>query len=116
MGDVFRSLRSGTRNELHEALKAIQTAGNGVLIYLRQEEKGENLVNEIQSYALQNGGAETTKNDAPINSSSDLRIYGIGAQMLRELGVHKIHLLTNHPKKIVGLHGYGITVLDQIHL
>jgi 3,4-dihydroxy 2-butanone 4-phosphate synthase/GTP cyclohydrolase II len=116
MGDVFRSLRSGTRNELHEALKAIQTAGNGVLIYLRQEEKGENLVNEIQSYALQNGGGETTKNDAPINSSSDLRIYGIGAQMLRELGVHKIHLLTNHPKKIVGLHGYGITVLDQIHL
>ena len=116
MGDVFHSLRSGNRNILHEALKALQTAGSGVLIYLRQEEKGENLVSEIQSYALQNGGAKVIREDGPGNSSSDLRIYGLGAQMLRELGVRKIHLLTNHPKKIVGLHGYGLTVIDQIHL
>jgi len=116
MGDIFHSLRTGNRNELHDALKAIQTAGSGVLIYLHQEEKGETLVNEIRSYALQNNGVKETKEDGPMNSSSDLRIYGIGAQMLRELGVRKIHLLTNHPKKIVGLHGYGLTVIDQIHL
>jgi 3,4-dihydroxy 2-butanone 4-phosphate synthase / GTP cyclohydrolase II len=112
MADVFGSLRSGSRNELHSALKKIQEAGAGILVYLRQEEKGETLVEEIQSYVEQNGGAD------PIASTSgiDLRIYGIGAQILRALGARKIRLLTNHPKHIVGLQGYGITVVDQVHL
>lgn len=115
MADVFCSLRSGGRNELRTALKIIQEAGRGVLVYLRQEEKGGNLVDEINSYANREAGAAPVEVDPPSNSSTDLRIYGIGAQILRALGVRKIRLLTNHPKKIVGLQGYGITVTDQVH-
>jgi 3,4-dihydroxy 2-butanone 4-phosphate synthase / GTP cyclohydrolase II len=114
IADVFRSLRSGGRNELHTALKTINDAGCGVLIYLRQEEKGDILVEEIKSYAMQNHGSTAVIEE--MNSSESLRIYGIGAQILRELGVKKICLLTNHPKKIIGLHGYGLTVTDQICL
>ncbi len=116
MADVFYSLRSGGRNELRTALKSIQDSGRGVLVYLRQEEKGANFVDEIKSYAMQDAGA----NPAEVGESSkpdiDLRIYGIGAQILRALGVRKIRLLTNHPKKIVGLQGYGLTIVDQVHL
>jgi 3,4-dihydroxy 2-butanone 4-phosphate synthase / GTP cyclohydrolase II len=114
--DVFRSLHSGCRNELHVALKTIQEAGSGILIYLRQEEKGENLVNEIRSYAMQNPDLQSSELEATGNPSEDLRIYGIGAQILRELGVRNIRLLTNHPKKIVGLHGYGLTVTERVRL
>ncbi len=116
MADVFYSLRSGGRNELRAALKAIQDAGKGVLVYLRQEEKGWNLVDEIQSYATQDAGGDSGASALSSNSGADLRIYGIGAQILRALGARRIRLLTNHPKKIIGLHGYGITVIEQIHL
>ena len=116
MSDVFYSLRSGGRNELRASLKTINEAGRGVLIYLRQEEKGLNLVDEIRSYAIQDAGANSVETDTFSNSGTDLRIYGIGAQILRSLGARKIRLLTNHPKKIVGLQGYGITVLEQVHL
>ncbi len=116
MADVFYSLRSGGRNELRAALKTINEAGRGVLIYLRQEEKGLNLVDEIRAYAIQDAGANPIEPEASVNSGADLRIYGIGAQILRSLGARQIRLLTNHPKKIVGLHGYGITVLEQVHL
>jgi 3,4-dihydroxy 2-butanone 4-phosphate synthase/GTP cyclohydrolase II len=109
-------LRSGGRNELRTALKTLQDAGRGVLVYLRQEEKGENLVDEIRSYAIQDAGANPIEADPSSNSGIDLRIYGIGAQILRALGVRRIRLLTNHPKKIVGLQGYGITVIEQVHL
>lgn len=113
MDDVFYSLRSGGHNELRSALKTIQRAGKGVLVYLRQEEKGSNLVDAIKSYAIEDaGGIEPVSSVAGI----DLRSYGIGAQILRSLGVHRICLLTNHPKKIVGLHGYGITVMEQVRL
>ncbi len=116
MADVFHSLRSGP-SELQAALKVIQDAGMGVLVYLRQEDKGANLVEEIKSYAIQDTGADLAGTYQSSNSNSvDLRIYGIGAQMLRALGVRKIRLLTNHPKKIVGLQGYGITVVDQVRL
>jgi 3,4-dihydroxy 2-butanone 4-phosphate synthase / GTP cyclohydrolase II len=114
--DVFRSLHSGCRNELLVALKTIQEAGSGILVYLRQEEKGENLVNEIRSYAMKNPDLQSSDSEITGNSSDDLRIYGIGAQILRELGVRKIRLLTNHPKKIIGLHGYGLTVTERIRL
>jgi len=116
VADVFYSLRSGGRNELRAALKMINDAGNGVLVYLRQEEKGLNLVEEIKSYATQNGGSNPGETSVSQNSDMDLRIYGIGAQILRALGVRKIRLLTNHPKKIVGLQGYGLTVMEQVHL
>jgi 3,4-dihydroxy 2-butanone 4-phosphate synthase / GTP cyclohydrolase II len=114
--DVFRSLHSGCRNELQDALKTIQQAGSGILVYLRQEEKGENLVNEIRSYAKKNPDFTSSELEITGSSSEDLRIYGIGAQILRELGVRKIRLLTNHPKKIIGLHGYGLTVTERIFL
>lgn len=116
VADVFYSLRSGGRNELRAALKMINDAGKGVLVYLRQEEKGLNLVEEIKSYATQNGGSNPGETSVSQNSDMDLRIYGIGAQILRALGVRKIRLLTNHPKKIVGLQGYGLTVMEQVHL
>jgi len=115
MADVFYSLRSGGRNELRAALKMINEAGNGVLVYLRQEEKGRNLVDEIRSYAIQDAGTSLLEPDS-FAPGFDLRLYGIGAQILRALGAGKIRLLTNHPKKIVGLHGYGITVVEQVHL
>ena len=114
--DVFRTLHSGCRNELQIALKTIQQAGSGILVYLRQEEKGENLVNEIRSYAMKNPDLTSSELEITGSSSEDLRIYGIGAQILRELGVRKIRLLTNHPKKIIGLHGYGLTVTERIFL
>jgi 3,4-dihydroxy 2-butanone 4-phosphate synthase/GTP cyclohydrolase II len=116
MADVFYSLRSGGRNELHTALKKINDAGCGVLVYLRQEEKGLNLVDEIKSYAIQDAGANPIEMDLSPNPDIDLRLYGIGAQILRALGARRIRLLTNHPKKIIGLHGYGITVVEQVHL
>ncbi len=112
MTDVFHSLRSGGRNKLLVALKAIQDAERGVLVYLRQEEKGTTIVEEIQSYADQDASNSSVQVDVPQNSSDDLRIYGIGAQILRALGVRNIRLITNRPKKIVGLHGYGITITD----
>jgi 3,4-dihydroxy 2-butanone 4-phosphate synthase / GTP cyclohydrolase II len=115
MADVFGPLRSGSRSELPSALKKIQEAGAGILVYLRQEEKGETLVEEIRSYAMQEAGADPEKT-VESNTGIDLRIYGIGAQILRALGARKIRLLTNHPKHIVGLQGYGISVVDQVNL
>jgi 3,4-dihydroxy 2-butanone 4-phosphate synthase/GTP cyclohydrolase II len=114
MTDVFHSLRSGGRNKLLVALKTIHDAEKGVLIYLRQEEKGQTLVDEIRAYADQNTDTDASQAEGSQNSSNDLRIYGIGAQILRALGVRNIRLLTNRPKKIVGLHGYGITITDQV--
>ena len=116
VADVFGSLRSGAQSELRDALSVINESGNGILVYLRQEEKGEALVEEIRSYALENGGGKRAPDGPRANSSDDLRIYGIGAQILRALGAGRIRLLTNHPKKIVGLHGYGLTVEEQVRL
>lgn len=114
ISDVFSSLRSGGPNELRSALKAINDAGSGVLVYLRQEEKGLNLVDEIQSYVALDSGNQNGSGSQ--SADIDLRIYGLGAQMLRALGVRKIRLLTKHPKKIVGLQGFGIAVVEQIRL
>jgi len=116
IADVFCPLRSGGQDELRNALRKMQDAGNGILVYLRQEDKGETLAEEIRSYANQEKGAAPAEATLPANSNIDLRIYGIGAQILRALGARKIRLLTNHPKHIVGLQGYGITVVDQVRL
>jgi 3,4-dihydroxy 2-butanone 4-phosphate synthase / GTP cyclohydrolase II len=114
MADVFHSLRKGGRSELRVALKAIEDDGKGILVYLRQEEKGKNLADEVRACALQGSGARPEDEEPALSTEINLRIYGIGAQILRSLGVRKIRLLTNHRKKIVGLLGYGISVIDQI--
>ncbi len=116
IADVFHSLRSSSRNKLQTALKAIHDTGAGVLLYLRQEGKGRDLVEEIKSYAIEDAGANPVEADGSLGQKVDLRAYGIGAQILRALGVRKIRLLTNHPKKIIGLQGYGITVVEQVNL
>jgi 3,4-dihydroxy 2-butanone 4-phosphate synthase/GTP cyclohydrolase II len=116
MADVFNSLRTGGKNKLKAALRKIEENGQGILVYLRQEEKAHNLVDEINGNAIKNAGAEADGSNPISNPSSNLRIYGIGAQILRALGVHQIRLLTNRPKKIIGLHGYGITVVEHIPL
>lgn len=116
MADVFHSLRGDDRNELRSALKVIQDEGRGVLVYLMLEEKGRSIVDQIRLYAMQDAGSGTGEAKPPAEGGMDLRLYGIGAQILKALGVGKIRLLTNHPKKIVGLQGYGITVVDQVHL
>ncbi len=116
MSDVFHSLRRDGDSELRDSLRMIQADGSGVLVYLRMEGKGKSIVDEIQQYAAQNGAAPEINHTPKPSPGIDLRIYGVGAQILRALGVRKIRLLTNHPKKIVGLHGYGITVVEQIHL
>ena len=116
MSDVFNSLRKGGGNKMKLALKKIQDDGQGILVYLRQEEKGRNLVDQINGNGVEKAGSRPAGSNPISNPASDLRIYGIGAQILRALGVHQIRLLTNRPKKIVGLHGYGITVVEHVPL
>ena len=116
MGDVFHSLRCDSGEQLRAALRIIDQAACGVLVYLRQEGRGAGLVNEIRSYALQDEGIYTLDAKESPGFSADLRLYGVGAQILRALGVGKIRLLTNHPRKIVGLQGYGILVEEQVPL
>jgi 3,4-dihydroxy 2-butanone 4-phosphate synthase / GTP cyclohydrolase II len=116
MGDVFHSLRSVSGEQLRAALRVLNQSGSGVLVYLRQEGKGIDLVDEIKSYALQDQGFDAAQADETAGLQADLRIYGVGAQILRALGARKIRLLTNHPKHIVGLQGFGIAVIEQVPL
>jgi 3,4-dihydroxy 2-butanone 4-phosphate synthase / GTP cyclohydrolase II len=116
MGDVFHSLRSDSGEQLRAALRIIGQAASGVVIYLRQEGRGVGLAHEIRSYALQDEGADTIEVNETLKFQADLRLHGVGAQILRALGVRKIRLLTNHPKKIIALQGYGIEVVEQVPL
>jgi 3,4-dihydroxy 2-butanone 4-phosphate synthase/GTP cyclohydrolase II len=113
-GDVFGSRRCDCGNQLHAALRQISEEGNGVLVYMRQEGRGIGLAAKIHAYKLQEEGLDTVEANAKLGFGMDLRDYGIGAQILHDLGVRQFRFLTNNPKKVVGLEGYGIQMVEQV--
>jgi 3,4-dihydroxy 2-butanone 4-phosphate synthase/GTP cyclohydrolase II len=113
-GDVFGSLRCDCGEQLHNAMKIIDGEGKGVILYMRQEGRGIGLEGKLKAYELQDKGKDTVEANLALGYKADLRDYGVGAQILRDLGVRKIRLLTNNPKKIVGLEGYGLVVVSRI--
>jgi 3,4-dihydroxy 2-butanone 4-phosphate synthase / GTP cyclohydrolase II len=113
-GDVFGSCRCDCGNQLHAALEQIDEAGSGVLVYMRQEGRGIGLAAKIRAYKLQEDGLDTVQANEKLGYPSDLREYGLGAQILFDLGVRHIRLLTNNPKKVVGLEGYGLNIVEQL--
>ena len=115
-GDVFGSQRCDCGDQLQVAMRNVAAEGVGVVLYLRQEGRGIGLVNKLKAYALQDRGQDTVEANESLGLNADLRDYGIGAQMLADLGVKKIKLLTNNPKKIVGMQGYGLEVVERISI
>jgi len=114
-GDVFGSARCDCGPQLHAAMRMVEQEGRGVVLYMRQEGRGIGLVNKLKAYNLQdNDGLDTVEANIRLGFKPDLRDYGIGAQILRDLGVRKMRLLTNNPKKIIGLEGYGLEVVDRL--
>jgi len=113
-GDVFGSERCDCGDQLHRAMQMIDEAGKGVIVYMHQEGRGIGLVNKMKAYNLQDQGLDTVEANISLGFKEDLRDYGIGAQILADLGVRKMRLMTNNPKKIVGLDGYGLTVTERV--
>ena len=113
-GDVFGSRRCDCGPQLHQAMQRIQKEGNGILLYMRQEGRGIGLGPKIRAYKLQENGLDTVEANERLGFPMDLRDYGLGAQILADLGVHKIRLLTNNPRKVVGLEAYDIQIVEQL--